>query len=131
MYCEISLSHKYFDVDRYRNFVRKIEIILPVSRTDGLSESRLYNSRDATAQSGIIEAGRVNGLLVLFINYGESSAWHIEGSLRDHSMLYEAAKRVAESILKKRNAFKEDSLQVDRIRFFEEGLQKVKILGKV
>src|SRR5262245_47123326 len=107
MYCEISLSHKYFDSDRYRNFVHKIEIIVPLSRAEGLRESRLYNSRDATAQSGIIDAGRVDGLLVLFINYGESSAWHIEGSLNDHSMLYDAAKKVAESILKKRKAFKE------------------------
>jgi hypothetical protein len=131
MYSEISLSHKYLNSQQYSNFVDRLEIIVPLSRTDGLRESRLYRARDATAQDGIIGAGRIDGLLILFINYGEASDWHIEGSLNDHSKLYDSAKKVAESILKKRKSFKDESLKVERRRFFEEGLQRVKILGKV
>src|SRR6266702_7703634 len=130
MYCEISLTHKFFDTEKYRIFLKEIEIIAPVSRADGLRESRVYNSRPPTIESGIVDAARIDGLLVLFLNYGESSTWHIEGSLNDNSILFETAKKVAEGILKKRRTFKDNKLTVDRLRFFEEGLQKIKMVGK-
>src|SRR5262249_8250490 len=120
MYCEISLTHEFFDTDNYRSFLKQIQIMAPVSREDGLRESRVYNARPATIQSGIVDAARVDGLLVLFLSYGDSSTWHIEGSLNDNSVLFETAKKVAEGILKKRTKFKVSKLTVDRLRFFEE-----------